>query len=46
MTAYFSVLANGPHLNVPVTLDNIFRSSTIDAIIFNFESLMWMLLLF
>ena len=44
--ACFSVLANGPHLDVTVTPENIFRSSTIDAIIFNFESLIWMLLLF
>ena len=35
MTACFSVLASGPHLNATITSENIFRSSSIDVIIFN-----------
>ena len=42
----FSISASGPSLDVTITLENIFRSSGIDAIIFNCELLIWMLLLF
>ena len=38
--ACFSVLANGPHLCATIASDTIFRSSSIDAIIFNFGPLM------
>ena len=31
----FSILASGPHLDATITSENIFRSSSIDAIIFN-----------
>ena len=44
--ACFLVLANEPHLDAAVTPENIFRSFSIDAIIFNFGPLSWMLLLF
>ena len=44
--ACFSILASGPHLDATVTSENIFRSSSIDATIFNFGPLIWMLLLF
>ena len=44
--ADFSILASGPHLDATVTSENIFRSSSIDAIIFNCGPLIWMLLLF
>ena len=44
--ACFLILANGPHLDATITSGNIFRSSSIDAIIFNFGPLIWMLLLF
>ena len=37
--ACFSVLASGPNLDTTITSDNIFRSSSIDAIIFNCEPL-------
>ena len=33
--ACFSIFASGPHLDANVTSENIFRSSSIDAIIFN-----------
>ena len=33
--ACFSILASGPHLDATITSENIFRSSSIDAIIFN-----------
>ena len=33
--AYFSIFASRPHLDATVTLDNIFRSSSLDAIISN-----------
>ena len=33
--ACFSILAKGPHLDATVTSENIFRSSSIDAIIYN-----------
>ena len=35
MTAFFSNLASRPHLDATITSRNIFRSSSIDAIIFN-----------
>ena len=44
--ACFSILASGPHLDVTITSENIFRSSSIDAIIFSCGLLIWMLLLF
>ena len=44
--ACFSILANRPHLDAVITSENIFRSSSIDAIIFNCGSFIWMLLLF
>ena len=44
--ACFSIIANGPHLDATITSENIFRSSSIDAIMFNFGPLVWMLLLF
>ena len=33
--ACFSILVSGPHLDATITSENIFRSSSIDAIIFN-----------
>ena len=33
--ACFSILAGGPYLDVTIILENIFRSSSIDVIIFN-----------
>ena len=33
--ACFSILASGPHLDATITSENIFRSSSINAIIFN-----------
>ena len=45
-THCFSILAKGPHLNATINLRNIFRSSSVDAIMFNFETLIWMLLFF
>ena len=33
--AYFSVLISEPHLDATITLENIFKSSSIDALIFN-----------
>ena len=44
--ACFSILANEPYLDATITSENIFRSSSIDAIIFKFGPLLWMLLLF
>ena len=35
MTACFSILTKGPHLDPTITSENIFRSSSIDAIICN-----------
>ena len=35
----FSILASGPHLDATITSDNIFGSSSIDAIIFNYRPL-------
>ena len=32
--AFFSILASGPHFNTIITSENIFRSSSIDAITF------------
>ena len=43
--ACFSILANGPNLGATITSDNIFGSSSIDAIIFDCEPVIWMLLL-
>ena len=37
--ACFSILASGPHLGATITSENIFRSSSIDAIIFNYGPL-------
>ena len=34
--ACFSILANGPHLDATIISENIFRSSSIDGVIFNF----------
>ena len=31
-TVCFSIQANGPHLDAAITSDNIFRSSSIDAV--------------
>ena len=42
----FSILASGPYLNATITSGNIFRSSSIDDIIFSCGLLIWMLLLF
>ena len=42
----FSILASVPHLDATITSDNIFKSSSIDAIIFHCVPLIWMLLLF
>ena len=33
--ACFSILVSGPNLDTAITSENIFRSSSIDAIIFN-----------
>ena len=33
--ASFSILASGPHLDATIGSENIFRSSSIDGIIFN-----------
>ena len=33
--ACFSILASGPHLDATITSEDIFRSSSIHAIIFN-----------
>ena len=33
MTVCFSILAIGPHLDATITSENIFRSSSIDAVI-------------
>ena len=33
--ACFSILASEPHLDATISSENIFRSSSIDAIIFN-----------
>ena len=33
--ACFSIFASGPHLDATITLENIFRSSSLDAIISN-----------
>ena len=44
--ACFSILASGPHLDATITSYNIFRTSSIDAIIFNCGPVIWMLLLF
>ena len=43
--AYFSILASWPQLDPTIISENIFRSSSIGAIIFNCESLIWMLFL-
>ena len=40
---YFSILTSGPHLDVTITSENIFRSSNIDAIIFSCRPLTWKL---
>ena len=40
------ILASGPHLVATITSDNVFRSSSIDAFVFNCGPLIWMLLLF
>ena len=32
---YFPILASGPHLDVIITSENIFRSSRVDVIIYN-----------
>ena len=45
MTACFSILASGPHLDVINTSENISRSSSVDDIIFNCGPVVWMLLL-
>ena len=37
--ACFSVFASGPNLDTTITSDNIFRSSSTDAIIFNCKQL-------
>ena len=42
----FSILASGTHLHATITSKNIFRSSSIGAIIFSCGSLILMLLLF
>ena len=44
--ACFSIFASGPHLDANITSENIFRSSRIDAIIFNCGLLICMFLLF
>ena len=44
--ARIPILGNGPRLDVTIISENIFRSSSIDAIIFNFGPLTWVLLLF
>ena len=36
--ACFSILTSGPHLDASITSENIFRSSSIDAITFNYGS--------
>ena len=41
--AYFSILASGPHLEPTITSENISKSSSIDANIFNCGSLIWIL---
>ena len=46
MTACFSIFASRPHLDATITSENIFRSSSVGAIMFNCEPLIWMLLLF
>ena len=38
--------SSGPHLDATIISENIFKSSSIDAIIFNCGPLIWMLLLF
>ena len=43
--AYFSILTCGMHVDATVT-SVTFGSSNIDAIILNFEPLIWMLLFF
>ena len=44
--ACVSIFASGPHLDANVTSENIFRSSSIDGIIFSCGLFIWMLLLF
>ena len=44
--ACFSIFTSGPHLDPIATSENILRRSSIEAIIFNCESLIWMLVLF
>ena len=44
--AYFSILARGPHLDAPITSENISRSSRIDVNTYNCVQLIWMPLLF
>ena len=41
--AYFSILASGPHLEPTITSENVSKSSSIDANIFNCGSLIWIL---
>ena len=38
-TVCFAIIASGPHLDATITLENIFRGSSIDTIIFNCGSL-------
>ena len=44
--ACFSILAGRPHLGATITSKNLFRSFSIDVIIFNCGPFIWMLLLF
>ena len=44
--ACFSISASGPHLDPTTTSQNIFRRSSIEGIIFNRGSVIWMLVLF
>ena len=44
--ACICILANGPHLDDTITLDNILRRLSVDAIIFNCVPFIRILLLF
>ena len=37
--ACFSIIASGPHLDATIASENIFKSSSINAIVFNCASL-------